>query len=118
MWFTTDKVDLAAALLALGVPLSDGNGLGRMQDGGRETCVFNFPGDAKAINGMSPGEIGALWLNWPAFKEWEKLHAEDPLCYLRVASHNRERVLDWVKQCKLTHVVRQPDGKVYLVTEK
>jgi len=117
-YFTTDRVDLAAALMTLGVMPTEGNGMGRMMDGGRETCVFNFDAAAKACNGMNPGEIGGLWCNWQAFKEWEAKNPEDPLAYLRVASHNRERVLDWVKQSKLTHVIRKPDGKVFLVTEK
>lgn len=117
-YFTTDRIDLASAMLTLGLTPCEGNGLGRMMDNGRETCVVNFPADAKACNGMTPSEIGGLWCNWQAFKAWELEHPEDPLAYLRVAAHNRERLLDWVKQCKLTHVIRKPDGKVYLVTEK
>ena len=118
MIFTTDKVDLAAAILTLGIPLCEGHGLGRMEDNGRETCVFNFDANVAGCNGMTASSIGALWCNWPAFKEWEAKHPEDPLAYLRVASHNRERILDWVKQCKLVHLVRKEGGKVYLITEK
>jgi hypothetical protein len=118
MWFTTDRIDLAAALLTLGVPLAEGAGIARMQEGGKEVYGFNFQASVPGVNGMTAGTAGSLWCNWPEFKKWEAEHPEDPFSYLRVAAHNRERILDAVKQSKLVHVVRKDDGKIYLVTER
>ena len=92
--FTTQDCWLAAALVSLGCEpyRNDATGEGciqRIASPQGELCFFLFADAGKC------DPIAKQWGNIEALRATEP---ENPLCYLHAMMHNRQRILDAVKQ--------------------
>lgn len=110
----TNNLELAAALYTLGVPQFEIPVL-HEHSTGKDVTVWCFQDRVEAVNKLLADKIAGVW-EWEKFKAFEAANPDDPLSYLRVAFHNRERLLDQAKQGKQLHVVTRDSGKTYLVT--
>ena len=95
---------LASALLSYGVPFFKADPIRRIREKGKEVCHFNFE-----VTDTGK-EICKNWLD----KSFCDKNPEHHLAYIHATMHNRERLLDLVKQSPTVEIV-QSGGRVFFV---
>lgn len=101
---TVRSTELAAALVTLGVPLAPGGAIEKViKPGGDELHLFHFE------TGRGGEALVQAWQN----DQWEAANPEHPLSYVRAAFHNRNRLMDAMKQAVPLRVVERK-GRIFL----
>lgn len=110
-YIETKNLSLAAALITLGVPLSDETPFVKIKSVQGEQYTFYFE-DVTACGQYRTIDLIKAWDN-ATFQEDEPEH---PFAYISCAFKNREKLLDTVKQA-IALVLIQKNGKGALVSE-
>lgn len=87
----TTNIDLAAALAAVGVPLRKNNPV-RILTGHKDRRAFFFE-QASPCGKFRTLDLIRAWDN----KQWHRDHPEHPFAYVKVALHNRHRLIEYIK---------------------
>lgn len=103
----TDSVALAAALLAVGIPLNPNFPCERYEGevGEQGRLVFFFE-DGSPCGKFKTAELVAAWADLPQFI---RTFPEHPFSYAACATRNRDRVIHFVKSRAPQVVVRNGD---------
>jgi hypothetical protein len=107
---TVQDIWLAAALASFDVPFYQPDPIRRVRKDGREICLFNFESGGPGARGGTGAEIVKQW----ADKTFIESNPEHPLAYILAFTHNRERLLDLVKQSPQVQI-EQKGGKIFFV---
>jgi len=110
--FTTEDAWLAAAMITLGcAPYSgDGGAIARIvRPDGQEQCLFIFAADSRCDD---------LARKWAAIDKLREAEPEHPLSYCHAMMHNRQRIIDAVKQKRRLVFRTLADGRMAFATEK
>ena len=103
-FLTTRDTNLAAALASFGIPFFAPDPIRRVMQDGVETVSFNFEPTKQAQ------EIAKNWQN-AGFME---ANPEHPLAYIVAFHHNRNRLLDLIKQAPAVQII-QKNGKIFFI---
>lgn len=110
-YLQTDQLSLAAALLAVGIPLFEGTPFvkTRTEKGPKYTFLFQ---STSACGAFKTGELMRAWED----VDWHLSNGEHPFAYIKCAFTNRERLLDKVNQ-GTELVMIEKNGKMALISK-
>lgn len=108
---STTDINLAAALLTMGVLPLEENHFQKVKSARGETSVFHFQ-TATSCGKYKTKDL----MEWWGDDQFESENPEHPFAYIKVFHRNKNGLLDWVKQAIATIIVEQ-DGRYIIMSE-
>lgn len=105
---TVQDIWLASALSSFGVAFYQPDPIRRIIKNGKEICLFNF----------EPSDLGKELIKQWGDKSFIDQNPEHPLAYIKAFTHNRERLLDLVKQSPQVQIVQKGSRIFFLPLTK
>jgi hypothetical protein len=108
---STTDINLAVALLTMGVPPTEKDHFQKVKSVRGETCVFHFQ-DKTQCGTYKTRDLMKYWDD----DDFEINNPDHPFTLLKVYDRNKNGLLDWIKKQAATLIVEM-DGRYLIIPE-